>query len=136
MMNKRVFGEKGDALIFAGILLSALLMIGYQTISPRTVSVYILEIIGPGGRRENPATGYIGGAAWYEDVPGAAGGLRLTYTPDKGYRVESSSCPDGICVHSGYINKAGQSIVCVPNEIIIRLIRGGQEEDGLDGILR
>ena len=136
-ISGRVFGAKGDALIFAGILLAALLMIGYQIMPVSGADPYVVEITGPEGRREILADGYAGGAEWYEDVPGAMGGLRLTYAPDKGFRVESSSCPDGICVRSGYISKAGQSIVCVPNEIIIRLLRGGrEEEDGLDGILR
>ena len=29
-------------------------------------------------------------------------------------RVESSDCPDKICVHRGEISKSGQSAVCVP----------------------
>ena len=32
-----------------------------------------------------------------------------------------STCPDKVCVKTGWISGAGQSIVCVPNRIIIKI---------------
>ncbi len=34
-------------------------------------------------------------------------------------RVKNSTCKRKICVHTGWISKDGQSIVCVPNRVII-----------------
>ncbi len=34
-------------------------------------------------------------------------------------RVEKSTCKRKICVHTGWISRSGQSIVCVPNRVII-----------------
>ncbi|WP_456400774.1 NusG domain II-containing protein [Mesoaciditoga sp.] len=34
-------------------------------------------------------------------------------------RAKDSTCKNKICVHTGWISKDGQSIVCVPNHIII-----------------
>jgi hypothetical protein len=34
-------------------------------------------------------------------------------------RAKESTCKNKICVHTGWISKDGQSIVCVPNHIII-----------------
>lgn len=34
-------------------------------------------------------------------------------------RVVKSTCPLKICVHTGWISKDGQVIVCVPNRVII-----------------
>lgn len=36
-------------------------------------------------------------------------------------RVKSSDCPDKICVHTGYISKEGEKIVCLPKKLIIEI---------------
>lgn len=36
-------------------------------------------------------------------------------------RVLSSDCPDKICVKRGFISKAGESIICLPNKLIIEI---------------
>ena len=46
-----------------------------------------------------------------------------------GVQVEHADCPTQDCVHTGIITRAGQSIVCLPARIIIRL-EGGSEPDG------
>lgn len=35
--------------------------------------------------------------------------------------IESSDCPGGDCVHSGWISQSGRSIVCLPNRVEIRI---------------
>ena len=35
--------------------------------------------------------------------------------------IEGSDCPGSDCVHSGWINKGGRSIVCLPNRVEIRI---------------
>lgn len=44
--------------------------------------------------------------------------------------MESSTCPGEDCVHSGKITQAGQSIVCLPNRVEVRLT--GASPDGVD----
>jgi hypothetical protein len=128
---------KGDRGIFIGILIAAVLMIGIQTLPIFAVRGYLLEITGPEGIIRVQADEIPAGSGWVRDISGKIGGLRLAYEPEKGFHVVSSACPDLVCVHSGYIRSVGQSIVCVPNEIAIRLISGGGEEgDALDGILK
>jgi len=71
-------------------------------------------------------------------IHGAQGILTVKYLHGQGIAVVESSCPDQICVQTGYINKAGQSIVCVPNQVILQLRL--QEDAGgkgdIDAILR
>ena len=57
--------------------------------------------------------------------------LEVNLRPDgqPGVRVEHADCPTQDCVHTGIITRAGQSIVCLPARIIIRL-EGGSEPDG------
>jgi hypothetical protein len=39
----------------------------------------------------------------------------------KRIRMKEANCPDKICVRQGWIEKPGDSIVCIPGEIIIRI---------------
>lgn len=43
--------------------------------------------------------------------------------------VESANCRDGLCVHQGKKDKAGQSIVCLPHHMVIELVGGSGEAD-------
>ena len=47
--------------------------------------------------------------------------------------VTHSDCPGADCVHSGWISRAGQSIVFLPNRTEIRLV-GEKTEDGIDAV--
>ena len=54
---------------------------------------------------------------------------------ESGLRVARSDCPTQDCVHTGTISRSGQSIVCLPARIIIRLEGGTPEDGGVDAIL-
>lgn len=41
-------------------------------------------------------------------------------------------CPRGICSHTGWISRSYQSIVCVPNRIIVSF--SDKKPDGVDGV--
>ncbi|MCR5639109.1 MAG: NusG domain II-containing protein [Lachnospiraceae bacterium] len=45
-------------------------------------------------------------------------------------RMKEAGCPDKLCVKQGEISKAGESIICLPNRIILS-VEGG-EESGID----
>ncbi len=36
-------------------------------------------------------------------------------------RVVSSDCPDKICKNTGFISKSGESIICMPNKMIVEI---------------
>lgn len=46
-------------------------------------------------------------------------------------RVQSSSCLDQVCVHSGWLSKNGQTAACVPAGVSVRVVGGSQEVDGV-----
>ena len=58
-------------------------------------------------------------------------------SPDReqGVRVAVSDCPTQDCVHTGTITRSGQSIVCLPARIIIRLEGGAADPDAVDAVL-
>jgi hypothetical protein len=46
---------------------------------------------------------------------------------NKKLRIVEADCPDKVCVATGYIGKAGQIIVCLPNKLAIE-IKGQKKE--------
>ena len=46
-------------------------------------------------------------------------------------QVSEASCPDQICVKHNHIKYAGETIVCLPNKLVVE-IEGG-EDNGIDG---
>jgi hypothetical protein len=39
----------------------------------------------------------------------------------KRIRMKEASCPEHLCVRQGWIEKPGESIICIPGEIVIRI---------------
>lgn len=46
--------------------------------------------------------------------------------------MERSICPRGICSHTGWISKGGESILCVPNHLSITI----RAKSGVDALAR
>ncbi len=45
----------------------------------------------------------------------------------------SSDCPDKICVNTGFIRHKGQSAVCLPNRLAVRIAEANNEADTYAG---
>ena len=58
---------------------------------------------------------------------------RLVIRDGKAY-VESASCPDGICAAHKPIHREGESIVCLPNKVVIT-VQTTHTDDGLDAVV-
>lgn len=58
---------------------------------------------------------------------------RLVITDGKAL-METATCPDGICVFHKSIFRDGESIVCLPNRVVITVTREGST-DGPDVII-
>jgi hypothetical protein len=46
--------------------------------------------------------------------------------------ISESSCPHKICVKTGWIKKPGESIICVPNRLVVRI--EGKKREIVDAI--
>ena len=58
-------------------------------------------------------------------------------TGERGVRVRESGCPNQICVRQGWRQRSGDLIVCVPNQLIIRILNGAEGRPGtLDATTR
>ncbi|MBP1744583.1 MAG: hypothetical protein H6Q58_1561 [Firmicutes bacterium] len=44
-------------------------------------------------------------------------------------RIIDSDCPDKLCVKTGWITEPGQSVICLPHKLIIKIQGGSREID-------
>ncbi len=65
-------------------------------------------------------------------VKGFQGESRLE-AKDGRVRMVDSACPDKLCVRTGWISRPGESIVCLPNRVVIEIVSG---EGGPDVVNR
>ena len=57
----------------------------------------------------------------------------LPFSPEWSVRVSDSDCPGQDCVHTGAISRAGQSIVCLPAQVVISLVGATSDVDAVLG---
>ena len=57
----------------------------------------------------------------------------LPFSPEWSVRVSDSDCPGQDCVHTGPISRAGQSIVCLPAQVVISLVGAASDVDAVLG---
>ncbi len=61
----------------------------------------------------------------------SSGGKNTVVIKDGEVRVTEADCPDRICVTMGAISRTGQTIVCMPHQLVIRIKGKDQEIDGV-----
>ncbi|MHC1717342.1 MAG: NusG domain II-containing protein [Acidaminococcaceae bacterium] len=63
------------------------------------------------------------------------GTVHIEIDPIKGAHIIESPCPDKLCIHQGYINKNVQTILCLPEKVMVTAI--ADKKDGEpDAVLR
>ena len=65
------------------------------------------------------------------EIQGTNGGTNLLQIRDGKASVIQASCPDLLCVHQGTVSRQGESIICLPNEVVVE-ISGAMEETAYD----
>lgn len=120
--------RRGDVLVMAAVvLLAAVSLVQFvrnAAVEPKTVEVWqdgaLVKTV--------PAMSQV-----TFDV---TGDYTNTVTVDYGrVAVTHSDCPTQDCVHTGWCAYTGQTIVCLPNGVEVRLT-GGEAEPEIDGVSR
>lgn len=62
------------------------------------------------------------------DIEGAFGGTNHLHIEDGKASVTSASCPDHLCMNMGQIFRTNESIVCLPNKVVVMIENGGETE--------
>jgi hypothetical protein len=69
------------------------------------------------------------------EIQGVNGGTNLLVIENGEAWVEEASCPDGLCQNMGKIRQSGQSVICLPNKVVVEICSDGEESDtGVDMI--
>ena len=66
------------------------------------------------------------------------GGFNRLIIKDGKAWIETASCPDGICAAHKPIHRDGESIVCLPNKVVVtvQVTEGSQaDEPGVDAVI-
>lgn len=73
-----------------------------------------------------------------EDIHTGEDGLNRLIIKDGKAWIETASCPDGICAAHKPIHRDGESIVCLPNKVVVtvQVTEGSQaDEPGVDAVI-
>ncbi|KSV57845.1 NusG domain II-containing protein [Acetivibrio ethanolgignens] len=54
-------------------------------------------------------------------IEGANGGKNHLIIENGTVRMDEASCPDQVCVHQRPISYNGESIICLPNKVVIKV---------------
>lgn len=73
------------------------------------------------------------GVSWTRRIEDGTGGYNVLEVDGTRVRIREANCPDLLCVSTGWIDRPGQTIVCLPHRLVVR-IEGA--EGGLDGVSR
>lgn len=115
-----------DKLLIIGLLAVALLCLGIVRYGVGRTDTVVVQVDG----EEVIRASLVEDRRFWVDGP-----LGKTEIEIKGKRVRvvDSPCDKKICVRTGWIDKPYQTIICVPNRIVVRLLGSG-DKDKLDGI--
>lgn len=61
-------------------------------------------------------------------------GYDLVQIDSKRVAIIDADCPDQVCVQTGWLTRAGQSAVCLPNRVIVKLT-GTADTNEVDAIV-
>lgn len=116
--------KKQDYILIAGILLIGVaLFIGYQILYHT-----------PGDKVQITIDGKL-----YQtlplnqdavvEIPTTEGGNNILTIEDGYADMTEANCPDGLCVNQKKISHEGETIVCLPHKIVVKIIDGDNTED-------
>ena len=66
------------------------------------------------------------------EIEGTSGNNLLVIRDGEAW-IEEASCPDKLCKKQGHINKKGQSVICLPNQITVEIV-SEQRNNGSDRV--
>lgn len=116
--------KKNDWIMIAVVIAAAAVFTGFHFFGKNSGS----------GRAEVQVDGEIYGSypLDIEQTVDINGTNRLTIVNGT-VKIEWASCPDQVCVHHREISRNGESIICLPNQVVVSIVDG--EEPELDAVV-
>ncbi len=120
--------KKGDLILLLGVVAIALVWILIWNMNRNSGAYAVVTVdgkeIGVYSLMEDITT----------DIIGYNGGYNRLEIKDGKADVIEASCPDKLCVQQAKISRDGETIVCLPNRIVIKIIGG--EKTTLDAVAK
>lgn len=69
------------------------------------------------------------------DIPGANGGTNHLVIKNSEATITEADCPDQLCRHQAAISHDGESLVCLPHKVIVK-VSAEKTEDDIDAIAK
>ena len=110
-MEKRTM-RKNDIFLLMETIVIAVVFLGIQFLTPASGGNLIIQING-----ETIASYPLGEDAEFE----INDGTNRVKISDEKVRMVQADCPDQICVHYKAISKNHETIVCLPNKIVLTI---------------
>lgn len=117
--------KKNDVILIGVILVLAVAGLLYMKMSQTTGDMVIVTVDGQ-VYKELPL-----GKDTTVEIEGV-NGTNLLQIKDGYADIIEASCPDEVCVHAKSINHNEETIVCLPNKVIVKV--QSSNDSGLDGI--
>ena len=119
---------RNDLLLIAAVLVAGMALLGWLLLRPEGDSVTVKV----GG--DVYGTYFLSEDLRVEIYTGEDNDQHNLLVIEQGKaRMESASCPDGICVAHRPISRQGESIACKPHQVVVE-VKTTQTDDGLDVI--
>ena len=61
------------------------------------------------------------------EISGKDGGTNMLQIRDGKASITQASCPDLLCVRQGAVSRQGESIICLPNEVVVEISAAKEE---------
>lgn len=128
MRNRRskTAPKRGDLYLMVGCLLAALVCCGLWRLFRRDGAAVVVEQNGREIAR------YVLSEDRTERIEGEGGYNTLVIEGGQAWLSEAD-CPNQLCVKTGKIRYAGQSIVCLPHKLAVRIVGGASSLDAVTG---
>ncbi|MCR5255249.1 MAG: NusG domain II-containing protein [Acetatifactor sp.] len=107
--------------ILVGLFLAAVVFLTKQTGKSVTVSVSGKDVISFNLDEDRE---YM--------IEGKDGGQNLLIIRGGKAWIEEANCRDGLCINMGKIDSVGQSVICLPNEVVVSIGSGEVTDEGPD----
>lgn len=118
-MNQKHIFKKGDFLLVGAVLLFSCFLYALFSFRNSTPAAYA-EISVDG---ETVTTLDLNQDTALT-VTGYQGGTNTVTVSHQAVSVTEASCPDLVCVHTGQIHNTGETIVCLPNRVVVTIVQG------------
>lgn len=128
MKNKLL--KKGDIVLLAAtLLLCAALFIGINALNKNYGELVKIEVNG----REEAVLSLDEDASF--EIKNDDSITNIVEIKDGYAYVSYADCKDQICARHRKINKVNESIICLPNKVVITIVSANEANSGIDGVI-